>query len=86
MSNYASSSARPKSAFQIQHSRCMRYADRFQEYPRPMKTVYTLAESLAQDAGRVAKTQSLTLDSSPAVMYRPSAGRIAYLTSFPRHI
>ncbi len=29
-----------------------------------MKTVYTLAESLAQDPGRVAKTQSLTLDSS----------------------
>ena len=27
----------------------MRYADRLQEYPRPMKTVYTLAESLAQD-------------------------------------
>ena len=33
-----------------------------------MKTVYTLAEALAKDPGRVAKTQALTLDSSRPCM------------------
>ena len=43
-----------------------------------MKTVYTLADALAEDPGRVAKTQALTLDSSrPRMGLKGSHGLFA---------
>ncbi|MGK5064798.1 hypothetical protein [Janthinobacterium sp. LB3P112] len=46
-----------------------------------MKRIYTLAEALAKDPARIAKTQSLTLDSS-----RPHMGlKGSHGLSLPKH-
>lgn len=61
----------------------MSYSDHFQELLRIIRSVYTLAESPAQDLGRVAKIRALSLDHfKPHVGLKGSHGLFAFEESW----